>query len=216
MKFVNVLHNGKKKILRKYDRYISQHSEKTLFVLAAAFSLTYIVSLEFRNFLLNVANYGSEGEGVTLIALFLLSIFITIIAAFTPGRVPFFELLTPFFLIAGSLLLTYEYLMNNLQSNILIEYLFAAYHTLIIFSLLVMLSFAITSGNYLSKKYSNPVTPVIDIVTASGIVILVFLISYVFTNWHEISWAIPISLSMTLYQILEAVIGSTIRGKNSR
>lgn len=201
MKFVNVLDDVENKFLSRYDRYLSQHSEKTLFVLAIAFALTFILSHEFRAFLLNVANYGSEGEGITLIALFLLSIFIMFIAVFIPERVPFFELLAPFFLIASSLLLTYEYLMNNLQSNIPIEYLLAAYHVLLICSLLVMFSFAVTSGNYLSKKYSNPVTPVIDILTTSGVVILVFLTTYVLTDWHEITWALPISLSMALCQI---------------
>lgn len=81
------------------------------------------------------------------------------------------------------------------------------YHGLSSFVLLVLPDLGLVS-QHISEETRTPIT---EILAATALTVSICIATYYLTSWHEISWAIPITSSLFLWQLLGNKHGKVIR-----
>ena len=180
---------------RFVDWVVPKHNETTLYILAVSFLATSLLNPVFGGLLtspLRMALFGG--------------IIISIVAAFMPDKIPGFRsFFAPTFILVCSILLAIEYVIIQLETESFLGTVLAAYHGLMVLAL-----YSIWEGRVgiLKNISDNLVTDILEILTATILVSVVFTVMYYITSWHEISWALPITTSLFLWKLFEKIQGS--------
>jgi len=189
---------------------VPRHNETTLYILSISFMTTFWLSAEFRALLVDISEPNADGEsGILGVVLFFVGALLAIIVAFVPNKIPGFRsFFAPAFIVFGSLFLALEYIGIQLDSGGFIGVALALYQGLAIFVLIHVWD----NSNKVSQNISaDHRTHIVEILAATLFTVAVFITTYYLTDWHEISWAIPVTMSLFLWQLFENRQGKVIR-----
>lgn len=186
--------------LNLVNKILPQHNEITLLLLGSTFLITYVINTSFKNAIVDVGNLNPDSG--FFIFLFFICCAYAIISTLFFKPTPFLNsFIAPILIVGSSIILTLEYIRVESESGGYIGIIFALYHAFIVCLLLVFFeAFAdlISSSNVTEVK-NNFIEKIIAIV----VIIFSFLVSYDFTNWYQISWALPISITFLTWNLLD-------------
>lgn len=187
-------------VLHVINWLVPQRSETTLYILASSFFATYLINPNFYEYVQGLTD--GTVNGAILVPLFSLTVIVTIGTAFIKKPISGFRnFFAPLLVLLSTIFLTLEYIRIQSETGGFVSILFLGYHSLV---LIIFLLFFDEFADLVSTTLlENRVAPLLKLILATVLTFIIFTLSYYFTDWHDISFALPISLTLTTWTILE-------------
>jgi len=184
-------------------RVLPRHTEVTLYIVASLFLLTYFLEYSFRSLVAKYVDLSAGDVGsFVLFGALALGIVSAFVSAFMDFEVPLFRtILAPGFILVSNIFLVVEYVSVQSISG-WVPMLFALYHSLWIYLLIRAAMQPKGLGRYIDNEFKTQRKLVIH---ASAFTVIIVLCLY-FIGINDISWAVPISVTIFLWQFYETLI----------